>query len=67
MQCVSMMVGWVGWRVVVVMVVMVVIRKRMKQIASQSNTAQHDEDELQVPSLSTEDWLAVARLGMCCN
>lgn len=51
----------------VVMVVMVVIRKRMKQIASQSNTAQHDEDELQVPSLSTEDWLAVARLGMCCN
>lgn len=48
-------------------VVMVVIRKRMKQIASQSNTAQHDEDELQVPSLSTEDWLAVARLGMCCN
>lgn len=45
----------------------VVIRKRMKQIASQSNTAQHDEDELQVPSLSTEDWLAVARLGMCCN
>lgn len=38
-----------------------------EKIASQSNTAQHDEDELQVPSLSTEDWLAVARLGMCCN